>query len=99
MWPRFNSYVVETESMDPAKLARRAETRVIDSRVRALTHNLPVLKVKIYNPSGMTVYSSQTSQIGEDQRDNQGFVTARGGEVISALTHRDEFDEIGRAHV
>jgi len=92
MWPRFNSYLIETESMDPAKLARRAETRVIDSRVRALTHNLPVLKVKIYNPSGMTVYSSQTSQIGEDKRDNHGFVTARGGEVISELTHRDEFD-------
>jgi signal transduction histidine kinase len=92
MWPRFNSYVVETERMDPAKLAKRAETRVIDSRVRALTHNLPILKVKVYNLSGITVYSSQTSQIGEDKRENQGFVTAHDGEVISALTHRDEFD-------
>ena len=92
MWPRFNSYVVETEEMDPATLAKRAETRVIDSRVRALIANLPILKVKVYNLDGTTVYSSQQSQIGEDKRSNEGFVSARQGRVISSLTHRDEFD-------
>ncbi len=92
MWPRFNSYVATTVELDPTTLAKRAETRVIDSRVRALTDNLPVLKVKIYNLSGITVYSSQTSQIGDDKSTNAGFASARHQQVVSELTHRDEFD-------
>ena len=92
MWPRFNAYVTDTLEMDPATFAKRAETRVIDGRVRALISNLPILKVKIYNLAGMTVYSSQVKQIGEDKSGNLGFLTARHGKVISELTHRDEFD-------
>jgi signal transduction histidine kinase len=92
MWPRFNAYVADTLEMDPATFAKRAETRVIDARVRALIANLPILKIKVYNLAGMTVYSSQAKQIGEDKSENLGFLTARHGKVISELTHRNEFD-------
>jgi signal transduction histidine kinase len=92
MWPRFAGYVAETLYRDPSTFAERAETRVIESRVRALMSNLPVLKVKIYNLAGTTIYSSQESQIGEDHSTNQGFETARLGTSISELTHRNHFD-------
>ncbi len=92
MWPRFLSYLSETVEADPASLAERAETRVIDSRVRALLSNLPVLKVKIYNRHGITIYSSETSQIGEDRKDNPGFSAGVSGRTVSELTHRDQFD-------
>jgi signal transduction histidine kinase len=56
--------------------------------------NLPVLKVKIYNLSGTTIYSSDPSQIGEDRSENRGFVTARMGKTLSELTHRDQIDAL-----
>ena len=51
-----------------------------------------VLKVKIYSPSGITVFSSDPLQIGEDKSDNQGFRAALAGEVAGALSHRNQFD-------
>jgi len=94
MWPRFASYVAETLYRDPSTLAGRAETRVIGTRVRELTSNLPVLKVKIYNLAGTTIYSSQESEIGEDRSTNPGFESARLGTVLSELAHRKEFDAL-----
>jgi diguanylate cyclase (GGDEF)-like protein len=50
------------------------------------------VKVKIYNLDGMTVFSTEESQIGEDQSSNAGFQSARRGVVASRLTHRDMFN-------
>ena len=52
---------------------------------------LSVIKVKIYNLEGMTVFSTQESQIGEDKSENAGFLAALNGGFASELTHRDTF--------
>jgi len=91
VFPRFISYVASTAGAAAEGLAARPETRVIDSRVRALKGALPVIKVKIYNLDGITVYSSDPKQIGEDKDDNPGVVGARSGGVVSELIHRGSF--------
>ncbi|MEX1206775.1 MAG: HAMP domain-containing sensor histidine kinase [Dongiaceae bacterium] len=91
-FPRFISYVASTAGAAPEGLAARPETRVIDGRVRALSGALAVVKVKIYNLDGLTVYSSDPKQLGEDKGDNPGVVGARSGRVVSELTHRGSFD-------
>ncbi len=52
---------------------------------------LPVAKIKIYNAAGVTVFSTEAEQLGEDDSVNEGFLTARAGGVVSELTHRDSF--------
>jgi signal transduction histidine kinase len=51
-----------------------------------------IVKVKIYSPSGLTVYSSDPRQIGEDKSANQGFLAAMDRRVVSTLTYRDRMD-------
>ncbi len=63
----------------------------IDQIVRRFSRTTDVLKVKIYRLDGMTVYSSERAQIGEDKSSNQGFQSAARGQTVSELTTRGRF--------
>ncbi len=51
-----------------------------------------IIKIKIYNPDGLTIYSSEFAQIGEDRSDNPRFLAAVQGEVVSDFERRDSFN-------
>jgi diguanylate cyclase (GGDEF)-like protein len=53
---------------------------------------LPIAKIKIYNLDGLTVFSTEEKQIGEDKSSNAGFRQARAGAVNSQITFREKFD-------
>jgi signal transduction histidine kinase len=63
----------------------------IHQTVVNLVRDLQVVKVKIYSIDGITVFSTEEPQIGERKGGNAGFRRAIGGEVVSELTHRDQF--------
>ena len=52
---------------------------------------LNIAKVKIYDLEGMTVFSTEERQIGEDKRSNAGVQRALAGSVASELTFRNKF--------
>jgi signal transduction histidine kinase len=64
----------------------------LDKNVRALIQHTAVLKVKVYDLRGITVYSSDPEQIGEDQSFNPGIQNALGGRATSELEYRDSFN-------
>ena len=64
----------------------------IDDAVAEASLGTRIVKVKIYSPSGLTIYSSDPTQIGEDKSANEGFLSAIGNIVVSTLTYRDQFD-------
>ncbi|MDP3539172.1 MAG: EAL domain-containing protein [Azonexus sp.] len=67
------------------------DTSALNQKVVALMRGSAVVKLKLYDLKGITVFSTEVAQIGQDKSDNPGFVAARNGRVSSELTHRAQF--------
>ena len=92
VWPAHAAFVKTAGSLDPRSLPARPEIAALDDDLRRLSSGLSVVKVKIYNLNGLTVYSSDPLQIGERKLDNPGYRRARDGYPASNLTYREKFD-------
>jgi diguanylate cyclase (GGDEF)-like protein len=64
----------------------------LQNSIGALMRNTAVIKVKIYNRLGVTIFSSDVTQIGESSGENPGFRSAMHGQVVSELTRRNRID-------
>jgi signal transduction histidine kinase len=96
LWPQFEPFVTSAVGLSGDTLRVQPEIAQLHHVVLALMRDLSVVKVKVYNLSGLTVFSTQESQIGEDKSKNAGFLAARDGRVASELTHRDMFSAFER---
>jgi signal transduction histidine kinase/CheY-like chemotaxis protein/HPt (histidine-containing phosphotransfer) domain-containing protein len=63
----------------------------IDAIVRRFSRNTDIVKVKIFDVKGLTLYSSEPRQIGEDKSQTSGFISALAGKAVSELTARGSF--------
>lgn len=75
------------ETLSGSESARRLQAEVLD-----LMRDTAIVKIKIYNRIGNTVFSSNVEQIGESRLGNPGFRSAISGATSSNLTHRDSID-------
>ncbi len=92
LWSKYGDYLISARDLDGPTLRARPETREIHETIKELSAGVNVLKVKIYNRDGLTIFSSDPAQIGEDYSGRAAFMAAvRDGEPSSALTFRDRF--------
>jgi diguanylate cyclase (GGDEF)-like protein/PAS domain S-box-containing protein len=61
------------------------------ARIKPLLQGSDVVKIKIYDSRGRTVFSSDLNQQGEDKHNNPGYLSAAQGRVLSELVHREHF--------
>jgi diguanylate cyclase (GGDEF)-like protein len=92
IWPRHSTFIQRAATVPAGELASREEIRSLERDLRLLMQGLSVVKVKIYDADGLTVFSTDPRQIGEDKSANPGFQQARGGTAASDITYRDRFD-------
>lgn len=88
-WKQFGGYVTAIDETEGASLRARPETQEIRKTLELLTNGLPILKVKVFNQDGITIFSSEAAQIGENAADNVGFQRALHGTPASSLVHKD----------
>ena len=87
LWPQFGEFLLRNDlSADQRKV--EALTSALDARVKEISRELPIIKIKVYNLEGLAIYSSVLKEIGENKSTNSGFLGARNGTVVNDLTHR-----------
>jgi diguanylate cyclase (GGDEF)-like protein len=92
IWPAHAHFVTRAGALSPAELAASENIRYLSHDLRQLTQGLNIVKVKVYDTKGLTVFSTDPRQIGEDKAANPGFRRALAGTPASEITHRDRFD-------
>jgi diguanylate cyclase (GGDEF)-like protein len=92
LWPSHDVFIANASKLPLAQLRARPELARLQEDVIRQMRGLSVAKVKIYDLSGVTVFSTDPRQIGQDKRTNSGFLRARAGQTASEITFRDRFD-------
>ena len=92
IWGEFSGFVDLSMSFTSVdELKQRPELARLHAVTRGQMKGTNVVKIKIYNLNGLTVFSTDPNQIGKVKSKDTGYLQARSGEVASAITFRNEF--------
>ena len=91
VWADHRRFVLDSGGWQRDQLLAEPAQSALAADVRRILRDVNVAKFKIYNRDGLTVYSSDPRQIGEDKRADPGFRAALAGAAVSGISYREEF--------
>ena len=75
------------ETLRDAPEVRELRRYLVDPLV-----GMKIVRIKIYDRNGRTVFSTEASQVGEDSGRNEGWLAAMMGEVTAEMVHKNSFN-------
>lgn len=94
LWPHFKP--LTQMSNDVARMREMATQAKLQSNVVQLMKGTDVIRLKVYALNGMTVFSTDPTQVGESEKGNDGFESAVAGVPVSELEHSNTIDSFER---
>ena len=95
--PRFSNFIATAPTDDESSLKSRPEIKEIRDLLVGMAANLPVHKFKIYDQNGLTIFSTEASEIGQVNIDSPEFLLAtKSGKPKSKLTFRSSFKSFNK---
>jgi len=92
IWPKFALFVKSSGPYSRDKLRNSPDFKEFHRLVLSISTDIPVLKVKVYDLNGNTVYSSDLDEIDEESHSGHAhFIKVKQGEPVSKLSYRDSF--------
>jgi signal transduction histidine kinase len=92
LWHNHANALERLARLDPETIAASPEVAELREAILVHIEDASVFRVKIYDGQGHTIFSTEASQIGENESDDEGFISALAGTVASEFTDRDEFN-------
>lgn len=95
IWPHFLPFSESTKKLSPNLARKHHATKEFNKFVIKQISGTPVLKIKIFDLDGMTLFSTEFAQIGVQKPSNYaGRRSAKSGEIISKLSFRNKFSAV-----
>jgi PAS domain S-box-containing protein len=79
-------------SLSREALADSSQVKRLDDVLIEPLRGMKLVRIKIYNPAGRVVYSTEPTQIGDEAADNHSVVEGMQGGSESEIIHRDTFN-------
>ncbi|HTI87545.1 MAG TPA: ATP-binding protein [Alphaproteobacteria bacterium] len=96
LWPRYGAFVNTAYDLKPDLVRIAPQTAGLRADVESLIRGSRVLKVKLYDQIGHTVFSTDAGEIGDDDSTNPSFRLAASGRASSFLAFAPLFDAFDR---
>jgi diguanylate cyclase (GGDEF)-like protein len=96
LWPVHADYLKGAGRLGVEQMRSHPKVELIRADVLRQMKGLSVVKVKIYDLRGITVFSTDEKQIGEDKSDDDGVQSAIAGKVQSEIAFENQFDSFER---
>src|SRR4029079_4707100 len=89
-------YIATADSMSAGQLQSQPAKDEFSALLARNIQGLSIVKLKVIDPRGLTLYSTSPNQISDDESTNPGFMAANAGSMKSELAHRDRFSGFDR---
>ncbi len=86
------SLISDAVGQDARKLRASEDLDRLRQQAVVLMKGTAVVRIKVYNRIGSTIFSTDPAQIGESALNSSGFRAASKGVVVSELTHSDRIE-------
>jgi len=91
IWPKYADFIKNAANLPLETLVNHPKIAELNDELVQKLRGLRVVKVKIFNLQGLTVYSTEAKQIGKKKINNAGLNIAKAGGIASEITYRNQF--------